>query len=107
MLATEMASPKTMPAGQSPAAGQRRRAAPRPVATRLWHERPGQRDPADREQFLDVELEPDAEHQQDDADLGELLGEVPVGDEAGRRRPHDDPGEEIADDGREPEPSVM
>ena len=32
-------------------------------------------------------MQADAEHQQDDADLGELLGQASVGDEAGCERP--------------------
>ena len=48
---------------------------------RLWHDRPGHGHPADGQQLLEVELQADAEHQQDDADLGELLGQI-----AGRRR---------------------
>ena len=51
-----------------------------------------------------MEVEPDAEHQEDDADLGELVGQVLVGDEAGGMRADDEPGEEVADDGREAEP---
>ena len=44
------------------------------------------RHPPDGEQFLDVKLQADAEHEQDDADLGELLGDAAVGDEARRVR---------------------
>ena len=33
-------------------------------------------DPPDGQQLLEVELQPDAEHQQDDADFGELLGDL-------------------------------
>ena len=46
-------------------------------------------------------MEPDAEHQQDHADLGELVGDVLVGDIAGRERPDQDTGEQIADQRRE------
>jgi hypothetical protein len=46
----------------------------------------------------------DAEHQQDGADLRELSGEILVGDIAGRERPDDDAGEEIADERRKPQP---
>ena len=48
-------------------------------------------------------MQPDAEHQQDHADLGELAGQVLVGDEAGRERSDRDAGEQIADQGRDPE----
>ena len=46
-------------------------------------------------------MQADAEHQQDDADLGELVGDVLVGDEAGRERPDQDAGEQIADQRRQ------
>jgi hypothetical protein len=41
-------------------------------------------------------VEPDAEHQQNHADLGQLLGEIHVGDEPGRRGPEQHAGDEIA-----------
>ena len=47
-----------------------------------------------------VEVQPDAEHQQDDADLRELFRQVAIGDEARRVRPDDDAGQQIPDDGR-------
>jgi hypothetical protein len=50
-----------------------------------------------------MELEADAEHQQDDADLGQLLGQRGVGDETGSMRAHERPGEQVADDGRKTE----
>ena len=65
---------------------------------------PGHGDAPDGQQILEVEVQADAEHQQDDADLGELLGQLAVGDEAGRVRPDDDAGEQVADDRREAEP---
>ena len=49
-------------------------------------------------------MQPDAEHQQDDADLGELVGQALVGDEARRERSDHDAGEQIADQRRDPEP---
>jgi hypothetical protein len=36
-----------------------------------------------------VKLQADAEHQQDDADLGELLGDFGVGDKSRRVRAHE------------------
>ena len=53
------------------------------------------------QQVLEREMEPDAEHQQDDAELGELVGEVLVGDEAGGERPDGDAGDQVADQRRE------
>ena len=58
----------------------------------------------DGQQFLGVKLQADAEHQQDDADFGELLGELGVRDEAGRMRSDGDAGEQVADDRRQAEP---
>ena len=46
----------------------------------------GNGDTPDGQQFFDVELQADAEHQQDDADFGELFGDFRVGDEARRVR---------------------
>ncbi len=45
-------------------------------------------------------MQPDAEHQQDDADLGELIGDVLVGDIARREWPDQNPGEQVADQWR-------
>ena len=45
-----------------------------------------------------MELQPDAEHQQDDADFGQLLRHMAVGDKAWRIGPDEQPGDEIADD---------
>ena len=60
-------------------------------------------DPPDGDQLLDVKLQPDAEHQQDDADFGELLGHVAIRHEAGRVWAHEEPGNQIPDDGGEPD----
>jgi len=46
-------------------------------------------------------METDAQHQQHHADLGELPGEVDVGDEARRRRPDHDASQQVADERRE------
>ena len=58
---------------------------------------------AHRQQVLDGEVQADAEHQQDHADFGELRGEAGVADEARREGPDGDAGQQIADDGRDPE----
>jgi hypothetical protein len=47
---------------------------------------------------------PHPEHQENDADLGELIGELLVGDKARRCRPDQDTGGEVADQRRELEP---
>ena len=67
------------------------------------HDGSGDGDVFDGEQLFEVKLQADAEHQQDDADLGELLGHGDVGDEAGGVRADDDAGEQVADDGGEPD----
>ena len=46
-------------------------------------------------------MQADAEHQQDDADLGELFGEILVGDIARRERADQDAGQQIADQRRD------
>jgi len=63
--------------------------------------RAGDGDGPDRQQILEREMQPYAEHQQDDADLGELIGNVLVGDKAGGEGPDDDPCHEIADQRRQ------
>ena len=80
VLATDSAMPNTMPADQSQPKALAIRA-PRPVATSALRDRARYRHPPDGEKLLDVKLQADAEHQQDDADLGELLGDPAVGDE--------------------------
>ena len=54
-----------------------------------------------REQLLEMELQADAEHQQDDADLGQLFGERTVRDESRCVRPDQRAGQEVTDDCRE------
>ena len=45
--------------------------------------RAGHRDAPHGQQFLEVQLQADAEHQQDDADFRKLLGQGGVGQEPG------------------------
>ena len=100
VLATDSAMPNTMPADQSHPKALAIRA-PRAVATSALRDRARDRDPPDGEKLLDVELQADAEHEQDDADLGELLGDPAVGDESGCVRAHQDSREQVADDRRQ------
>ena len=75
VLATEMARPKTMPADQpQPKATPTR--APSSGRDQALAHGAGHGDPPHGEQLLEVEVQADAEHQQDDADLGELVGQV-------------------------------
>jgi hypothetical protein len=55
----------------------------------------------DGEQPFDVELKPDAEHQQDHANLGQLLRQDGVSHEARCVRAHEGTGQEIAHDRRQ------
>ena len=48
-----------------------------------------------------VDLDPDLEQQQDDADVGEQLELVVIGDVAGRERREAEPDREVPDDRRE------
>jgi hypothetical protein len=57
----------------------------------------------DRQQLLHVELQSDAEHDQDDADFGELFGQLGVGREAGGVRPDQHAGNQVANDRRQAE----
>ena len=100
VLATDSATPKTSPApsvqpSHRPTSDAERR------RDQSLRQSAGNGDGADRQQIVEREMEPDAEHQQNDADLGELVGDVLVGDIAGRERPDQDAGEQIADQRRE------
>ncbi|MFT3684634.1 MAG: hypothetical protein QM783_06830 [Phycisphaerales bacterium] len=60
------------------------------------------RDPLHRQQVLHVEVQAHAEHQQDDADLGKLMGQVLIALIAGRVRPDEHARGQIPDDRRQP-----
>ena len=64
--------------------------------------RAGHGDAPDGDELFDVELQPDPEHQQDDADLGQLLGHVTVRHEARRVGSDEEARDKISDDGGEP-----
>ena len=49
-------------------------------------------------------MQTDGEEQQDDADLGELVGQRLIGHEARRERTDQDAGEQIADQRRDAQP---
>ncbi len=65
-------------------------------------ESPGNGDRAHGEQVAHPEMQTHSEHQQDDAHLRQLLGDVGVRHEARRERPDRDPSDQVADDRREP-----
>ena len=72
VLATERARPKTSPADQPHPHGHPDQG-PEQRRDEALPDRPGDGDAADGQQLLEVELQAHAEHQQDDADLGELV----------------------------------
>ncbi len=69
------------------------------------NDRARDRDALDGEQVPEREVDADAEHQQDDAELGELRGDARVGSDARGERPDDDAGGDVADDRGQPQPS--
>jgi hypothetical protein len=88
-----------MPAGiDQPSAAARPN--PHHRSDRDLHEGARDRDPSDREQLGEREMQADAEHQEDDANLGELGRETRIGDKARRERADRDACEEIADERR-------
>ena len=68
------------------------------------HERAGEGNAPHGEQVADGEVDPDAEHEQDDADLRELLRQSGVDDDARCVGADDDAGEEVPDEGGHPQP---
>jgi len=63
---------------------------------RHLQERAGHRDPLHREKILGREMQADAEHQQDHADIGKLERQLGIGDEAWRERPDGDACKDVA-----------
>jgi hypothetical protein len=59
---------------------------------------------ANRQKVLEREVQPNPEHQQDDAELGELAGQFLIRDEAGREGSDRHPREQIAHERRKAEP---
>ena len=103
VLATEMAMPISKPSRHAPAEqvrGERAQGGRRPGSGRP----PRAARSAGPPQIAEIEVQPDAEHQQDDADFGQLRRHLRVGDEAGRLRADEDPGQQVADDRRQAEP---
>ena len=65
------------------------------------HDGPGDRDAPHRQQVPHRQVQAHAEHEQHHADLGQLARERHVGHEPRRVRADEDPGHEVAHDGRE------
>jgi hypothetical protein len=57
-----------------------------------------------RQQIPQREMQPDTEHQEDHADIGELQRQSRIADEAGRERAYRNAGHQIAGDGRDLQP---
>ena len=53
-------------------------------------------DPLHLQQVVEREMQADAEHQQDNADLGQLIGDFLIGHVAGRERSDQDAGDQVA-----------
>ena len=102
MLATDRARPKTDSLAKGPAPEEGDAGAER-CRHRDLPDCPRQGDTADGEQIPGGEVHANAEHQQDDANLGKLRSEVGIGDEAGRERSDRDASKQVPDDGRQPQ----
>ena len=100
MLATESARPKTIPAARlqphnrGDADAEQRRDSD-------LDDGAGQRDAANGQQIFQGKMQTDAEHQQHDADFGELARQFDVGNKAGRGGTDDDAGDQVADQRRQ------
>ena len=102
VLATDRLSPRI----SAPPSGQPHSiaiAAPIAVAIDDLANRTGDGDPPHGHEVGEREMQADAEHQQDHADLGELSRHRRIGDEAGRVRAHEDAGQQVADERRKPQ----
>lgn len=66
--------------------------------------RPAEDAGADRAKLAEAELEADAEHQERHADVGEGQHVFAVGDESRRRGSHGQPGQDVAEHGRQAQP---
>ncbi len=102
VLVTASATPKINPAAQ-PQPDATPTARPATTATRPRKSARRQNHAPDRQQFLDVKLEADAEHQENYADLGELFFDLLVGDKARRARADQEAGQQVADNRRKAE----
>ncbi len=60
-------------------------------------------DVSDPPEVIEREMQPHPKHEEDHAELSQLADRFAVADKAGRKRPDRHPGQEIADDGRQPD----
>ena len=86
-------------------APRHRDAMPSTVATAIWRDRARAARPFRLQASRCRTGHPDPEHQQDDADLGELPGQRRVADESRRERAHRDAGDEVTDERRQTQPN--
>ncbi len=100
VLATASAMPKTIPAGQLHP-NHRARSGAQNGGHDALRDGSWNCDASNGEQFFDMELEADAEHQQDDADFCELFGNLRIGDKSRRVRTDQCARKQIPDDGRQ------
>ena len=84
-------------------AEQRRKPDAHDGGTGDLHHGAGDGDGTNAQQILEREMEADAEHQQDHAELGELARKLGIGDNAGGERTRRDAGQQIANQRRHPE----
>ena len=103
VLATDSDSPNTMPRHVRPAQQQAEARADRGGDGDL-HDRARDRDRLDVQQVAQREVQADAEHQQDHADLGQLRRQGLVGDEARGERPDDHARQQVAHQRRQLQP---
>ena len=95
VLATDRARPNTRPGRPRPAQHMAEAGAHQAGDDDL-DDRAGHDDARHRHQVLEREMQADAEHQQDDADLGELAGQGGIGGEARRERADHDARQHVA-----------
>ncbi len=91
-------------AGAETPAPQARNADAEYRRSRHLHDGARQRDLAYRKQIVEREMKANAEHQQHDADLGELSGDLEIRDIPRRGRTENDARNQVTDDRRQPQP---
>ena len=103
VLATDSARPKISPAPMVQPRLQRQRHAEQ-GRDRDLHDGAGQGYGPDRHQIFKRKMQADREHQQNDADFGQLVGERLIGDEPRRKGADGDTGKQITDQRRHTQP---
>ena len=91
--ATDKRETEHQAGAERPAQQHARAPMPSSGRDRDLHDRARDRDRLHLQQIVEREMQADAEHQQDDADFGELVGDLLVGHIARRERPDQDAGQ--------------